>query len=255
MAGEYTKQCTGFGAVLPGARDRAKRQGDRSRAKRPRDRWRYGRGRRPIALRTALRLSVNPISAISAAAWTAVPTTATPVAVVGLRVRGGAGVLGVRGGAGVRGVWERVVAAGRAGTFARDAVFAGAAALARDAVLRVAAAFARGAAAALLRRGAGAARDAAGAVRVGLGFSAAGKAVRAGRFSLRRWGRVRGRAPRRSEEGSSVIVLLLGTSVQPETDLCVERKVFYKNAEHIPREAFLDLPEHVDFIKYSNILP
>jgi hypothetical protein len=92
-------------------------------------------------------------------------------------------------------------------------------------------------------------------VGVGLGCSAAGEALRAGRFSLRRWGRVRGRAPRRSEEGSSVIVLLLRTSVQLETDSCVERKVFYKNAEHVPREAFPGLPEHVDFIKYSTILP
>jgi len=204
----------------------------------PRDRSGYGRGRRPIAFRTALRLSVNPISAISAAAWTAVPMTATPVAGAGLRVGGGAfvrvalalpGVAAFARGAGFPGA----VALARDAAFARDEVFARDAAFARPAV----------------------AADPAGVVRVGLGFSAAGEALRAGRFSLRRWGRVRGRAPRRSEEGSSVIVLLLGTSVQLETDSCVERKVFYKIAKHVPREAILDLPEHVDFIKYSTILP
>jgi hypothetical protein len=58
----------------------------------PRD---YGLGRRETALRSARALTDKPISASSAAAWTAVPMMSAPVAGTGLR---GCGVGGVPAG-------------------------------------------------------------------------------------------------------------------------------------------------------------
>jgi hypothetical protein len=52
----------------------------------------YGRGSRDTALRIARALTERPISASSAAAWTAVPSTSAPVEGTGLRVRGVVGV-------------------------------------------------------------------------------------------------------------------------------------------------------------------
>jgi hypothetical protein len=146
--------------------------------------------------------------------------------------------------------WRRRWARARGPALARGAAFVRGAPLARDPSLDRGPAFARR----WLAFGPAAADIAAG----GLDFSPAGSVGRAGRLSLRRWGRVRGRAPRRSEEGSSVIVLLVvvqRTCVQLETDWRAERKVSYGNAKHTLTGAVLGLSTDVDFIKYSTILP
>ena len=153
---------------------------------------RYGRGSRDTTRRTARAPAVSPISASSAAACNAVPTTSAPVAGTGLRERGAAGVPAGCGGCGRGSVFgtRAARAAGRRGF--SGAGFSG----------RAAAGCRRGAARAAAG---GSPPGAAGAPDTAASPPFPGPPGRAGRFSLRRWGRVRGRALRTSGGRSSLI--------------------------------------------------
>jgi hypothetical protein len=202
--------------------------------------WSYGRGRRDTALRRARALSARPISASSAVAWTAVPKISVPAqgAVLRLALRGCAGIPAGCGGCRRRAeVWR----AGRlpgADVRAADGLMA-----ARDFRAADTLAAGRDFRAAEGRGASADFRAAAGFRAAGAFDGAAGVAGpdgRARRLSLRRCGRVRGSAPRRSVGRFSLIAdqsshgRVLRISVQVETLPAVLRKEFERNAENIP---------------------
>ena len=173
----------------------------------------YGRGRRPIARRSARVPSDTPISASSPTAWTAVVTTGTGVE-RGLRTGAAGARVGVPSGCGG---WGRRLTCRR--------VAGPAVAGLRVAAFRV-----------VCLRGAVAVLVCLRGVVAGPFCGRAGAASRAGRLSLRRCGRVWGSAPRTFLEGSSVILL---TEVAPDLKrlAALDVNLSYKNAERRPSGA------------------
>jgi hypothetical protein len=162
---------------------------------------RYGRGSRPIARRSALLPSTSPISASSAAAWTAVVSPSGRA--------GGSGRSPVEaGGRRRRAVGTPCGCAGWGRRFGRPWGLA-------------------------FERAAGA-RDSRAAGR-GSGGAASPLTGRAARLALRRCGRVRGSCPSSSDGRSSAIETKKkrGSYVQPETDLAVLRNSLCRTADNV----------------------